>query len=135
MIFMSLSASRHDQFLRDFPRHILTVKSKQSLVIWLLPFTAHVFITAQTDSLYVSSADVRSMPHTEQQEAAQCNTLEVVYITLRRERKVHERHIVILTHDPDLCASGCRAAVHMFQTLDRGREAALTGVWQETSRL
>lgn len=39
MIFTSLSASCHNQFLQDFPRRTPTVKSKQSLVIWLLPFT------------------------------------------------------------------------------------------------
>lgn len=99
MIFVSLSASCHDRFLQNFPRHTLTVKSKQSLVIWLLPFTVHVFITAQTDSLHVSSADVRSMPHTLQQEAAQCNALEVVYITLQREEGAQEAH-----HDPDPCS-------------------------------
>lgn len=33
-------------FLQDFPRHSLTAKSKQSSVIWLLPFTVHLFITA-----------------------------------------------------------------------------------------
>lgn len=51
-----------------------------------------------------------------------------------RERKVLERHIIILTRDADLCASGCQAAVHMFRTGLRSR-ATLAGVWQETSRL
>lgn len=93
MIFMSLSASCHDQFLQKFPHRTLTAKSKQSLVIWLLLFTVHVFTTAQTDRPYVSSADVRTMPHTERQEAGRCNTLGLVYITSQGEEGAH--------HHPD----------------------------------
>lgn len=37
IIFMSLSVSCHNQLLQGFPHHTPTVKSKQSLVIWLLP--------------------------------------------------------------------------------------------------
>lgn len=36
------------------------------------------------------------MPHTSQQEAAQCNTLEAVYITLQGEEGAREAH-----HRPD----------------------------------
>lgn len=129
---MSLSVSCHNQLLQDFPHHTPTVKSKQSLVIWLLPVIVPcIYNCANTLTLCLISWRTCHTHSSRKQPIV----IHLKLFTLHyRERKVLERHIIILTHDPNPCASGCQAAVHMFPT-GLWLRATLAGLWQEISRL
>lgn len=133
-IFMSLSASCHNQFLQKFPRHTSTAKSKQAKLLGNLAASIHspcIYNCANRLTLCPISWRTQDATHIAAGSSPVYYTWSCLHYIAERGRCMKGTS---WSWPMILCASGCQATVHMFQTGPWSRET-LTEVWQETSRL